>query len=193
MATERKYTMKKLLILAAAASTMAIAAPAAAQTVANGTVDLTGTVQAKCTAADFTDAINLGELALTDGTVDSAFSGNSNLTRAFSIKCTAGNVRIGVVADPLEEATDETTGDGYTGTVHYTATVVADKAGSGTATADYATLTDTLEETADLGDRLKNAADNIRVTVSNGVTSNTGDLLKAGSYSGQIRISVSPI
>lgn len=185
--------MNKLIILAAAASGLAIAAPASAQTVASGTVDLTGSVLAKCTAADFSDSIALGELALTDGTVDPDFTDAASLTRSFSIKCTAGNVRVGVEADPLTTGAAAGSADGYTDTVDYTATVDADKAGTGTATVAYATLTDTVEETVDLGTRLKNAADNIRVTVSNGETATGTDLLQSGSYTGQIRISVSPI
>lgn len=187
--------MKKLVLLGCAISAMAIAAPAGAQTVASGTVDVTGSVAAKCTTASaISGTITLGELALSNGTIDSAFTSNTGgLSRSFTVRCTSGNVQIGVQADPLREASDDTTANGYTGTAHYTATLVAAKAGSGTATAAYSTLAGGAASTQALGGRMANSTDNLTVTVSNGQTSNTGDLLKSGSYAGKIYITVSPV
>lgn len=186
--------MKKFTALALLA-TAAIATPAMAQTSATGTVQVTGTVAAKCAITSTAPtAITLNELALTNGTVDSAFSSQTGgLTRSFTVKCTSSSPTVSVSSDALNNSTDNTTGGGYTGRVHYTSTVVADKATSGTATTSYTTA-DTLPGASSVvvGAPLKNAADNVRVTVSNGTTTNTGDLLKAGSYSSTITVTVSP-
>lgn len=186
--------MKKIALIALAASAVAIATPAAAQN-ASGSVIVNGTVAAKCTALpDLDDTITLNELALANGTVDSAFSSNSGgLTRSFTVKCTGATPSITVSSNSLNNATSNTTENGYTGRVHYTSTLVADKATTGTATAAY-TSADALPvaTTTNLGAPLKNAADNVRVTVSAGTTTNASDLLKAGSYTSTISIIVSP-
>lgn len=146
--------MNKKLFIAVAASacvaTPALAAPA------SGTVDVTGSVASKCTtAAGISGTITLGELALDDGKVDTAFSSNTGgLSRSFTVRCTAASVQISVNSNALTHASDASTANGYTGTVHYTSTL----------------------------------------TVSNGHTTNAGDLLKAGtSYTSTITISVSPV
>ena len=186
--------MKKIALVALAASA-AIATPAAAQTSASGTVQVTGTVAAKCTAIPpITGLITLNELAKADGTLDGAFTSQTGtLTRTFTVKCTGATPSISVSSDSLNNATDNTTANGYTGRVHYTSTLVADKATSGVATAAY-TSADTLPAatTTNLAAPLKNAAGNVRVTVSAGTTTNPADILKSGSYSSTISITVSP-
>ncbi|HVR89802.1 MAG TPA: hypothetical protein VHG29_01755 [Novosphingobium sp.] len=186
--------MKKIALIALAASAAALATPAAAQS-ASGTVGVTGTVAAKCTAiTPITGTITLNELALANGTVDAAFGAQTGgLTRSFTVNCTGATPSITVSSDALNHSTDPTTANGYTGRVHYTSTLVADKATTGTATAVYNTA-DVLPAatTTNLGAPLKNAASNVRVTVSTGHTTNATDLLKAGSYSSTISITVSP-
>lgn len=187
--------MKTILACGVALGLAAFATPAAAQS-ASGNVNVTGTVGAKCTTATpISGTITLNELAQTDGTVDGAFTSQTGgLTRSFTVRCTAANVKIEVAATPLTIAGDAGTLNGYTGTVHYSSTMVADKASGGLASATYVTA-DVVAPTASdtLGDRLKNAADNVRVTVSNGYTTNATDLLKAGSYAGVVTLTVSPV
>lgn len=186
--------MKKLVYVALATAALT-AAPALAQN-ASGTVAVSGSVESKCTASTpITGAITLNELALASGKVDAAFSNQSGgLSRSFTVVCTSANVRISVSSDALNNSTDNTTLGGYTGRVHYRSTLTANKAGGGVATATYNTA-DTLPAaaTATLGDRLANAADNITVAVSNGNTTNTGDVLKAGAYTSTIAITVAPV
>ncbi|ABD25217.1 hypothetical protein Saro_0771 [Novosphingobium aromaticivorans DSM 12444] len=191
--------MKKIVLLAAVASAAAIASPAAAQ--ATGSVTVTGSVADKCFAiAPISDTITLGELSLQTGvnagTVDSAFSSNTGgLSRSFSVRCTTTTPTITVSALPLTISGNAGTSGGYTGTVHYTSTLTAQKAGGGADASAVYTTADSLPAatTTSVGDRLKNATNNVTVTVSNGTTTNGTDQLKAGSYSGSISITVSPV
>lgn len=182
--------MKKLILLAIPAAL--VASPAFAQN-ASGSVGVTGTVGGRCAAlTPITGTFTLGELAKTDGTIDPAFPNNtSGLTKQFTIMCTSADSNVAIDATPLDNAGDNTTGGGYTGRVNYTATTVFQRV-SGTHTYIYGTsVGGTLS--APLGGRLANAANNVTLSISNGQTTNTGDLLKAGTYNGVINITVSPL
>lgn len=187
--------MKKFAALALLA-TAAIATPALAQT-ATGTVAVTGTVAGKCTASPaITGTIALAELANSGGTIISTFSNNvGGLSRSFTVICTSANASITVSSNNLTNSADATTANGYTGTVHYTSTLTAQKAGGGADASAVYTSADTLPAatTTSLADRLKNGANNVTVTVSNGTTTNATDLLKAGTYGSTISITVSPV
>ncbi|MFL6858666.1 MAG: hypothetical protein ACJ8DZ_05430 [Allosphingosinicella sp.] len=185
--------MKKLVALTLAAATAAIATPAAAQTVASGTVTVTGTVAAKCTTNPNLDAsITLGELALANGTVDPAFSGAvGGLSRSFSVVCTSSSPILSVEALPLLNAAIVTPTAGYTNRVNYTATLTANKAPTGSASAVDLSAT-AGATTQSLAGHLLNAANNVTIAVSTGATVNAADLLEAGSYAGSILISVAP-
>ena len=186
--------MKKILTLALLASA-AIATPAMAQS-ASGTVLVTGTVAGKCTAiTPITGTINLGELANSSGTIISAFTNNvGGLSKSFTVICTSANVSITVSSNALANTADATTGSGYTGTVHYTSTLTANKAGGGSASAAYTTATVLPAATTTLlADRLANSANNVTVTVSNGTTTGATDLLKQGTYNSTITITVAPV
>lgn len=183
--------MKKLILLAIPAAL--IASPAFAQN-ASGAVGVTGTVGGRCAAlTPITGTFTLGELAKTDGTIDPAFPNNtSGLSKQFTIVCTSADANVSIQADPMLNAGDSTTGSGYTGRVNYTATTVFNLASGGTHSYIYGTsVGGTLS--APLGGRMANATDNVTLSISNGQTSNTGDLLKAGTYNGEIRITVSPL
>lgn len=186
--------MKKFAALALLA-TAAIATPAMAQS-ASGTIQVTGTVPGKCTAiTPITGTITLNDISTSTGTVLSSFSNQTGgLSRSFTVVCTSANASISVSSDALNNATDSSTGGGYTGRVHYTSTLSANKAGGGTATAVYTTA-DVLPAatTTALADRLAVGANNVTVAVSNGTTTNSGDVLKAGSYSSTIAITVAPL
>jgi hypothetical protein len=185
--------MKKIIVAALAATTALIATPASAQTV-SGTVAVTGTVASKCTTSsgNLDAAINLGELAIAAGTVNSSFSGNvGGLSRSFTVTCTSPNANLSANASALVNSAIVTPTAGYTNTVHYTATLTANKAAGGTASAvDTSNVVGAT--TALLGGHLANAANNVTITVSNGNTTTASDLLEAGSYSGSIAISVAP-
>ena len=187
--------MKKILTLALLASA-AIATPALAQS-ASGTVAVTGTVAGKCTAiTPITGTITLGEMANSAGTVISGFTNNvGGLSRSFTVICTSSNASITVSSTNLVNSADATTANGYTGTVHYTSTLTAQKAGGGADASAVYTSADALPTatTVSLADRLKNAANNVTVTVSNGTTTNATDLLKSGTYNSTITITVAPV
>jgi len=185
--------MKKLIVLAAAASAAAIATPAAAQS-ATGTVAVSGTVGAKCTASDFSSSIPLGELAKADGTIDGTFPNNTaGLSRSFTLRCTSNKVKITVSSDQLKNTAvgQATAENGYTGIIDYTSTLVATGV-STSATATYNTVGLGAAATATLSERLANSANNVTVTVSDGTTAAPSDLLKEGSYSSTIAIKVEP-
>ena len=186
--------MKKLIVLAAAASAAAIATPAAAQS-ASGTVDVSGTVGAKCTASDpISGSIPLGELAKADGTIDGAFPNNTaGLSRSFTLRCTSNKVKITVSSDQLKNTAvgQATAENGYTGIIDYTSTLVATGV-STSATATYNTVGLGAAATATLSERLANSTNNVTVTVSDGTTAAPSDLLKEGSYSSTIAIKVEP-
>ena len=185
--------MKKLFLAAIAASAAMAVSPAAAQT-ASGSVAVEGTVAAKCSATTpITGTITLNELAQSNGTVDQAFSAQSGgLSRSFTIRCTSANPGLSVNAAPLVNSAIASPASGYTNTVHYTATLVASRAGGGSSDAVIDTSNVSGATTGAVGDRLANSADNVTVTVSNGNTTTGSDLLEAGSYSGSIAIIVSP-
>lgn len=184
--------MKKLLFTALVAGSALWAIPASAQST-SGTVNLSGTVAAKCTSAGgLSDNINLGELAIANGTVNSSFSSNvGGLTRSFTVTCTSANPQISVDAAPLVNAAVLAPTSGYTNTVHYTATMTASKAAGGSTSAiDTSNVAGSTASS--VGGHLANGANNIVVTVSNGNTTSATDLLEAGSYAGTISLTVSP-
>lgn len=183
--------MKKLILLAIPAAL--IASPAFAQN-ASGSVAVTGVVGGRCAAlTPITGTFNLGELAKTDGTIDPAFPNNTTgLSKQFTIMCTSADSNVAIDATPMDNAGDNTTGSGYTGRVHYTATTVFQRV-VGTHTYIYGTTNAGGTLSAPLGGRLANQANNVTLSVSNGRTDNTGDLLKAGTYNGVINITVSPL
>lgn len=182
--------MNKLLLLAIPAAL--VATPAFAQ--AAGSVGVTGVVGGRCSAlTPITGTFDLGELSLTNGTVDTAFSNHvSPLSKSFTIVCTSADANVSISATPLDNSGDNTTAGGYTGRVHYTATTVFQRV-SGTHTYIYGTTNAGGTLAAPLGGRLANQADNVTLSVSSGRTDNSGDLLKQGTYNGVINITVSPL
>jgi hypothetical protein len=183
--------MKKLILLAIPAAL--IAGPAFAQN-ASGSVGVTGVVGGRCAAlTPITGSFNLGELAVTAGTVDSAFSNHIDpLSKQFTIVCTSADANVAIDATPLDNSGDNTTGSGYTGRVHYTATTVFQRT-AGTHTYIYGTTNAGGTLSAPLGGRLANVPNNVTLSVSNGRTDNATDLLKAGTYNGVINITISPL
>ncbi len=186
--------MKKAILIALAASS-AIATPALAQST-SGTIAVTGSVAAKCSVATpITGTIALNELAKADGTFDTSTPGvaSGGLTKTFSVVCTSANPKISVSADHALQFVPTSASTGYTGDVHYTATIEADRAGTGFASVAYLTETPLGIQSVSLGDRLKNAAGNVRVKASAFHTVTATDLLYAGSYTSTITVTIAPV
>ncbi|CAD7339843.1 hypothetical protein FIM10_14645 [Sphingomonadales bacterium 56] len=183
--------MKKLLVSALMLGSVATAAPAFAQ--ASGSVDVSGTVAAKCSAVTpISGSITLGELAKADGTVDPAFAGNTGgLSRTFTIKCNGANPKLTVEAKPLVNAAATNSPNGYTNTVHYTATVVATGAKGGSATVADQSLSSGATS-GQVGDRLAAVSNNLSLTVGSGLTADSTAILDAGTYAGKVEITVAP-
>lgn len=179
-----KKTFSALVIAAVALA----ANPAFAQ--ASGTVQVSGSVAAKCTAVQpIAGSIDLGELARDDGTVDQAFSKAKNsLTTNFTVRCNGSNPQLSVDAKPLVNAA-ATDSDGYTNTVHYKATLAADGAKGNTANVSDLSLS-AGATTARVGDRLKAAANNVTLTIAEGATQNSTAILEAGTYNGTVDITI---
>ena len=183
--------MKKIALATVAALAALSAQPAFAQ--ATGTVDITGTVAAKCSAVTpISGTITLGELAKSTGSVDSAFSSNTGgLSRQFTVRCNGANPQLSVHAKALTNAAAATASLGYTNTVNYTATLTAVGAKGGTAT--VADLSSSQGATAGLlGDRLAAVSNNVTLAISNGQTSDSTAILEAGSYAGSVDVIISP-
>jgi len=181
-----KKTLASIVFAAAALS----ATPALAD--GTGTVAVNGTVAAKCTASAMTGTITLGELAKTDGTVDKTFANVSNgLSRSFTVRCNSANPNISVEARSLVNSAATNSPAGYTNTVDYTAKLTALGAkGTSTSVSD---LSANAGATAGrIGDRLSTQANNITLTISDGITSDSTAILEAGSYAGSVDIIIAP-
>ena len=184
--------MKKIALAAlTAAAALVSAQPAFAQ--ASGTVQVSGTVAAKCSAiTPISGTISLGELAAANGTVDGTFAGNvGGLTKQFSVRCTGANPNLSVKALPLVNAAVTTPATGYTNTINYTATMTATKAGGGSTSLTHVS-SNTNATTGAIGDRLSAAANNVTLAISAGTTADAGAVLEAGTYSGSVALTVSP-
>jgi hypothetical protein len=182
---------KTALLFAAAAAIASLSSPAFAQ--ASGTVVVNGTVAAKCTAVTpIGGAIGLGELAKTDGTVDKAFAGaTSGLTRNFTVRCNGSNPKLSVEAKSLVNAAVGESPNGYTNKVDYTAKLAAKGAkGSTTTLADDSIAAGATS--SPLNDRLAAEANNVTLTIADGVTANSTAILEAGTYAGSVDIVISP-
>ena len=183
--------MKKIALSILAAASALAATPAFAQ--ASGSVDVTGTVAARCTAVTpISGSIALGELAKADGTIDPALSGATNgLTRTFTIRCNGANPEVSVLARPLVNAGAQNSPNGYTNMVHYSASVAAAGAKGGTTTVTDQSLSSGATKGA-LGDRISASANNVTLTIGNALTSDAAAILEAGTYQGAVEIVVSP-
>src|SRR5690606_18326214 len=182
---------KTALLFAAAAAVASLTSPAFAQ--ASGTVVVNGTVASRCTAVDtIGGTIGLGELAKSDGTVDKAFVGaTSGLSRNFTVRCNGANPKLSVEARSLVNAAVGQSPDGYTNTVHYTASLAAKGAkGASTSVADDSSAAGATSAT--LADRLAAEANNITLTIANAATTNAAAILEAGTYAGSVDIVISP-
>ena len=185
--------MKKIAFLAAAACA-ALATPAMAQQNATGTITLTGTVANKCyvgsdnTATLFTASHAFGELAKADGTLrtglDTEIDGDA--TMDFTIKCNTGNPTVTISRTAMTNVLTASTG--YTNSISYNGIVVVDRA-VGTPVTFDTDATSVPLATGQLGSALSATGPNVHVTAN---TFAASGILVAGSYSGQISITIQP-
>lgn len=196
--------MNKVLLTAlAAASALAIAAPASAQSV-TGVVNITGNVDSKCIVIApgtptggnaFGGTVSLGNLAQANGTLEStatlesrfAAAGAANLE--YRVVCTAASTKVSVDADPITTAAASTTG--YSNTVQYQANVAVLLANSTPTPIVNDSLVGTATETT-YADRLKASVNNILVSATNFRSASATDVMLAGAYTGKITIIVTP-
>lgn len=182
--------MKKTVATVLVAAAALVGTQAFAQ--AAGTVVINGTVAEKCSAVEpISGAINLGELAKENGSVDPAFTKNKDgLSRMFTVRCNGTNPQISVEAKPLVNAAVSEPTNGYTNTVGYTAKLTAKGAkGGNTDVSDLALNAGATK--GRIGDRLAAEANNLTLTISDGITTDSTSILEAGSYTGSVDIIIS--
>ena len=186
--------MKKIATLALLASA-AIASPAMAQTV-TGTINITGTVQAKCLVVPgngntFGTNVAMGELSQADGTLKPSATlsgtfatvGGTGLTA--QVVCTSANPDVSVLSEPLVNLA--VADPGYDNSVDYTADVTFTRVGGTTLVSDASAIP--AATTATLASRLTGTGTNVSVATSGWTASG---VLVAGSYAGKITIVIAP-
>lgn len=198
---EGNGTVNKYLMMALGAGSMiAMAAPAAAQTV-TGTINITGSVANKCTVLPGSDStfggtVGLGELAQADGTMATdlatRFNAAGNAAQLnFRVVCNTATPTVAVTATPLTTAGTPPTG--YSSRVDYAAHVAVSLTTGGPQTFSNDSRSGaTSGPTATTSRIANNGGNNIAVTADTFGTPNATDLLTAGSYTGNISIVIAP-
>ena len=192
--------MKNIVLLALAASTVAVATPAFAQN-ATGTVDITGTVADRCqvtpvTGGNYVTSRDLLELSQADGTIEASatlatrFGVAGSTAPTFRLICTTRAPKVSVNASLLlhETAGLQAPVAGYTGTINYTAAI---KVRTVDGSEDVSDTTADGSTDLTLASRLAASGNNVEITAS-GFNTGASSLLNAGSYSGQIVVTISP-
>jgi hypothetical protein len=197
--------MKKLVLLAMAASTVAIATPAAAQV--TGTVEVTGTVVGRCSVVQpgggvgvgtFGGTIALSDLDEADGTLKATLEGTTSMAPAGTpvetrVVCNSANTNISVNAGKLSNNVPLTDA-GYSNDIDYTAELEVNTT-AGLRYATYNTLAPVAaDHTKQIGRIAAGAANNIKVrayalAAEGGLTS----LLVAGNYTSTITVTINPV
>ncbi|MBB4613559.1 hypothetical protein [Novosphingobium taihuense] len=200
--------MKSVLSLLAAGSALAFAAaPAQAQTVTTGTVNVTGSVQGRCSVvapggaatSSFSGTISLGALDEADGTLAPSLEGTTSAASGGSpvitrVVCTAASVSLAIAADTLANGTRGTApATGYASEIDYTAEMQVGLAAGGNATVSYNTATGAAASNSATVGRLATSANNVTVRAF-GFTTRGGssNLLVAGNYASTITVNVQP-
>lgn len=187
-----KHMKKSRIALIAVAAAVLGASPAYADV--TGTINLTGSVAAKCvvdpgSGSTFSDTVNFGELAQADGTLRTDLASAFG-THSFTVKCNTGTPTIAVDADPL--ATTAAASSGYDNTINYTASVAVSAVGN--YSGPFTNASDTAASAATpVGSALANTANNVSITTSGYHTANPTDLLVASpTYTGKITVVIAP-
>jgi hypothetical protein len=194
--------MNKIGLISLAALAAAIATPAAAQST-TGTVDITGTVAAKCivqtgsgTSSTFGTTVALGELAQADGTLKpsatlaTTFNTVGGTGLSAKVICTTANPEISVNANPITSAV--LAGAGYDNSIDFQADVTVTTLAANASPYSNDSAAAAGAATA-LGSRLANTASNVTIAASNFRTNNLTDLLVAATdYAGSIVVVIAP-
>lgn len=194
--------MNKTILIGAALLGLAVAPAVMAQTV-TGTVNVTGSVAAKCVVitggagGSFSGSIPLGELAGTDGTLSSTLSGSTNAAPAgstqFRVNCNSVAPKVTISSTRLALTPSASAPTGYTGVIDYTAALDASLSSGSTQTVAYVTAAALPAATVQaLSSSLANTANNLTVKAY-ALNTGAGDLLMAGNYASVISITIEPV
>lgn len=190
--------MNRVLLSAAVAAIALTAAPAFAQSVVNGDVDVTGTVAPRCTVIGggegntLAATINLGELTQTNGTLRANLAANTPVgpaTVQFTIVCTQSNPTVTLDAQELINADVATAPSGYAKTLDYTADLSLAAASGSPFQLSNATSAAPASQSS--GVAVAAGANNVSVSVRS-FSAREGSLLTAGTYNGQVIFSIGP-
>lgn len=200
--------MKSVLTFLATGSALALAiAPAHAQTVTTGTVNVTGSVQGRCSVvapggsatSSFSGTIALGTLDEADGTLSAALEGTNSAASGGSpvttrIVCTAASVSLAIAAETLASGTRGTApATGYANEIDYTAEMQVGLAAGGNAAVSYSTATGAAAANSATVGRLAASGNNVTVRAFGFATRGGGsNLLVAGNYASTITVNVQP-
>jgi hypothetical protein len=192
-------------VLLAASALLALAAsPAFAQTAVTGTVNIEGSVASKCTvlngtsASEFRSTISLGELAASDGTLNSGLSGSNAANPAggsqtFRVNCTQANAAVSVTAAALKNTATAPTG--YSNTIDYQGRVEFATVGGGSSPAvftDNSAVAAATTGSLGGGVFLANQAGNVVIKAHTLTAGSGSPLLVAGDYVGSISVVITP-
>lgn len=191
--------MKTLLTSTVTLAALAVAGSAFAQS-AEGQVDISGSVAGKCAAiGSFADSEDLDELAGANGQLDTALSGTTALspafTKTFTVACTGANIGLSIEAAALDNTDVTTAPAGYSQTVNFTGRLdvdyVTNPTGDGTEdVSDDSSVSGATTDSLGSANFIANATGNVRVSAH---SFNSGtDLLVAGDYEGSITVVLSP-
>ncbi|CAN7472137.1 hypothetical protein [Caulobacter sp. LjRoot300] len=194
--------MNKSILIGAALLGLAAAPAAMAQTV-TGTVNVTGSVAARCvvitggSGGSFSGSIPLGELAGTDGTLSTTLAGSTNAapggSTQFRVNCNSAAPKVTLSSTRLALSPTATAPTGYANVIDYTAALDASLASGSTQTVSYVTAAALPAATVQaLSDSLANAANNLTVKAY-ALNTASGALLMAGNYSSVISITIEPV
>jgi hypothetical protein len=194
--------MNKTILIGAALLGLATTSAAMAQTV-TGTVNVTGSVAAKCvvitggSGGSFSGSIPLGELAGTDGTLSSTLAGSTNASPGgstqFRVNCNSAAPKVTLSSTRLALTPTATAPTGYANVIDYTAALDASLASGSTQTVSYVTAAALPAATVQsLSSSLANTANNLTVKAY-ALNTASGALLMAGNYSSVISITIEPV
>lgn len=192
--------MSRIMTAAIVVATLGLAAsPAFAQST-SGTINITGSVEGKCTVAggSYVDTVALAELSDANGTLRSDLATTTAATPAFSksftVACTGANVGVAVTSTAVSNS-GVSAPSGYANAIDFTgraAVQLVSAGGSSTLNVDDASnVAAATSASAGAGAYLANAAGNVTIS---GYAFNTPSnaILVAGSYAGQVVVNLTP-
>ncbi len=196
--------MKKIALAVMVSVTAFSAAPVLAQST-TGTVNITGTVNARCSVIEsgiagqaFTRSIDLKRLDNDNGVLRADLVSSTSASPADGLKvnarvnCNTANPRIGVVATRLSTGAGDPGAD-YSNTINYSASLKVKTQSAKTIEAIYATATDTTAVTKTLGERIAGGNDNnVEVSVFGLATDKASAQLTQGNYTSLVTVTIEP-